>query len=663
MGAVHSPLISLCMIVKNEEKNIVRCLSSVKDYVNEILVLDTGSTDWTPLLAREMGAKVYFGRWENDFSKARNESKKHARGEWILYLDADEEITPETGEKIRRLAENKRVEGYTFSIINYTASDKNSPQQIGINLRMFRNKPNYRFEGAVHEQIKSSILRENPAAQIVHSGLSILHHGYCTDNPRRQQKTRRNIEILEKVLAQNPQDHFSHYNLAVSYYVSGRLEKAKTHYLLAKKYVQRSAGYLPALYRNFAVCLYDLAEYENAVKLIDEGLSFFPDYPDLYYLLGQIHASLKLYEQAENYFKTCLKFTRTNPHYITTKGVESFLSHEQLADIFYQTGKWDQALAHQAQAVKAGALSRCSALRLANMAKQRFDDGEEVYRYLLVNLPGLGLAELIKLIFNAGLYELVLKKINLLPGETKPEILLIAAQSAVHLKRWAEAQEFISGIPNTSPEYGRAQVLGCLCCCLSKDLDGLNGYMREAGKKYPSFVECCKPVIDIFTGRGITNVKNIFCPAGIDFIYRLIHFDSQKTIAVLSNCLNSSQFAGICYELSKKFLAAQNYQWAEKLLALALKQGCRSAKGYRLYGQTCIEQEKYLEGIYFIRQGCIKQKNDAANYLGLLKSVTSYFQRSLRKMVGKYPRYHQAKHHLLSMAAFNAKLPGREELL
>ena len=108
------------MIVKNEESNIERCLSSVRDYVDEMLVLDTGSSDLTPLLAREQGAIVRFGQWENDFSKARNQSLQQARGEWILYLDADEELQPETGRELPRLANTCEAEAFAFKIINFT---------------------------------------------------------------------------------------------------------------------------------------------------------------------------------------------------------------------------------------------------------------------------------------------------------------------------------------------------------------------------------------------------------------------------------------------------------------------------------------------------------------------------------------------------------------
>lgn len=399
----RNPAISLCMIVRDEEQHLARCLTSVKDYIDEIIVLDTGSSDSTPLLAQKLGATVHFATWENDFSKARNQSIQLARGEWILLLDADEEIPTETGQALRKLADNPDVEAYTFTIINYTASNEYSPELTGSNVRMFRNSPDYHFEGAVHEQIKPSILRTNPRAVISYSGFSIFHYGYSSDNMKKKYKTLRNIRILEGILEQNPTDGFSHYNLGVSYYVNGELEQARIHLHLAKQHTPPTAGYLPALYRNYAICLNDLGEYEPALSLIREGLSHFPDYPDLYYLEGQIYTSLQLFEEAKQCFSQCLHFVKVNPDYISMKGINSFLANEQLADIYCTLQDWPRALHHQIQALKSGAQSFRSALRAALIARQHFSSKDEVRAFLGGNLSGFNLDELLETAFCSNL--------------------------------------------------------------------------------------------------------------------------------------------------------------------------------------------------------------------------------------------------------------------
>ncbi len=88
------PTLSLCMIVKNEEKHLARCLSSVKDVADEIVIVDTGSTDKTIEIAESFSAKIFHFDWVNDFSAARNFALSKCTGDWILYLDADEELNP-----------------------------------------------------------------------------------------------------------------------------------------------------------------------------------------------------------------------------------------------------------------------------------------------------------------------------------------------------------------------------------------------------------------------------------------------------------------------------------------------------------------------------------------------------------------------------------------
>lgn len=621
MHGQNRPLISLCMIVKNEEENIVRCLKSVQDYVDEIIILDTGSTDWTPLLAKELGATVYFAKWENDFSKARNQSIKPARGRWILYLDADEEISAETGKKLRLLAESADADGFYFSIINYTSKDKNAQKQIGVNLRMFKNNANYKFEGSLHEQIKPSILKENSNAKIIHSGLSILHYGYCSDNANRKQKTKRNIDILQRVVKNNPKDHFSHYNLAVSYYVTGQLEKAKYHYLLAKKHLPKSADYLPVFYRNFAVCFYDLGEYENALKLLTEGLALFPDYPDLYYLQGQIFAALNLFEQAKNSFLSCLKFKKINPNYVFTAGVESFLSCEQLADIYFILGDWAQALDYQLMAVKSGAKSYKSVLRLAQMAKRYFVKSEEVYNYLQKNLSEQSEHQLIKIIYDAGLYELVLKKVKQLPDNDDVELLLITAKSYMRIKNWQQAEKVLQKI--TQPY---------------------------------SDSETCKRITEFFIG----NPKSRLLAEDFELFDKLLLYDQYRAENILSSCFDKKQLTDIYYSLSKKAFQHREYRRAERLVLLALAYGGRSADIYRLYGEICFCLNRMQDGIYFVKQACLKEKNNASNYLSLLKVLSAYMQEKVKDtVINKYPSNQLAYHHMLSLAAFNAKLAFR----
>ncbi|MDD2889882.1 MAG: glycosyltransferase family 2 protein, partial [bacterium] len=148
--------ISLCMIVKDEEKNLPRCLDSFKDLVDEIIVVDTGSTDKTVEIAKSYGAKVYYFKWCDDFSAARNESLKYVTKEWILIIDADEYIDEENRKKIGTLLQNPEYDAYAISTRNFFIPY--SPAfDVNILIRLFKNIPGICYSGVIHNDLEESM--------------------------------------------------------------------------------------------------------------------------------------------------------------------------------------------------------------------------------------------------------------------------------------------------------------------------------------------------------------------------------------------------------------------------------------------------------------------------------------------------------------------------
>ncbi len=152
--------VSLCMIVKNEENYLPSCLNSIKDIVDEIIIVDTGSTDKTVDIAKSFGAKVYYFPWHNNFSEARNESLKHATKDWILILDADDELSTKNQENLKDLLYRQLDENaiYYFETLNYYGNivDDNSIT-INLNPRLFKNNHGTHYEGEIHNQSNLSI--------------------------------------------------------------------------------------------------------------------------------------------------------------------------------------------------------------------------------------------------------------------------------------------------------------------------------------------------------------------------------------------------------------------------------------------------------------------------------------------------------------------------
>jgi glycosyltransferase involved in cell wall biosynthesis len=179
------------MIVKNEEKHLARCLSSVKDVVDEIVVVDTGSSDETIKIAESFNAKIFHFNWVNDFSAARNFSLSKCTGNWILYLDADEELNPNCIEELIKYKSHSPAGVYCTVKSLGSASANGSVMKYP---RLFANVPGVEFVGKVHEQIIDSLRKIK--IPLVDSEIEIIHHGYAIDVVGLQKKKERNLDLL-----------------------------------------------------------------------------------------------------------------------------------------------------------------------------------------------------------------------------------------------------------------------------------------------------------------------------------------------------------------------------------------------------------------------------------------------------------------------------------
>lgn len=245
------PIISLCMIVRNEEANLPACLATVAGLVQELVIVDTGSTDRTREIAAAAGAKVVDFPWVDDFSAARNEAIRHATGAWIFSLDADDRLDDENRRRAGQLFSALSIEaspGMPMAFLMQCASrlQPSSPTATVVDqVRLFRNHPDIRWEFRTHEQIMAAIQRLGGAIQ--RSDVVIEHIGYY-DPQQRRAKAERNLRLLELEHADRPEDPFVLFNLGVTYYGWGRvadalpvLEKCLAHsergfYLFGKLY-------------------------------------------------------------------------------------------------------------------------------------------------------------------------------------------------------------------------------------------------------------------------------------------------------------------------------------------------------------------------------------------------------------------------------------------
>ncbi len=214
--------LGVAMIVRNAGATVERAIRSVLSVAQQIVVVDTGSQDKTASICSRLGCEIYFKKWTDDFSEARNHALNFMRTDWILSLDADEELDVDSFLKNKFFLNNENAGGIKVKIVNLLEQDKPDYQTVHTYSRLFRNNQEIRFEGRIHEQISDSII--STGLEIIDSDIIIRHYGYIQTG---QEKIDRNRELLEKELQSKPEDVWYNYHLAETEFAAGDKDKAK----------------------------------------------------------------------------------------------------------------------------------------------------------------------------------------------------------------------------------------------------------------------------------------------------------------------------------------------------------------------------------------------------------------------------------------------------
>lgn len=304
-GLQHT--VGLSMIVKDEETLISRALSSVMGYVHQILVVDTGSRDRTPTICTKSGAELHFFHWQDDFSLARNYALAFMRTDWVIQLDADEEIVDPKKwfGFIDSVRNNTKIGGVRVRIMNEL--DGGSRSSSHSYTRLFRRIETFRYEGTIHEQIAQSIMRSG--YDIIDSELTILHSGYSIKNPT---KELRNRNILEKELSERPDDSFMLYHKANTHFSEGDYPNAKECYRIlifdfSLSEEQRNMSGLRLAQIAIMEEDFSIAESLLQNEILNKELDGFR-----LYLLGSIDAVKGRYSSAIDNFNKSLKSSLVN---------------------------------------------------------------------------------------------------------------------------------------------------------------------------------------------------------------------------------------------------------------------------------------------------------------------------------------------------------------
>jgi glycosyltransferase involved in cell wall biosynthesis len=275
------------MMVRNEEKHLERCLKSVLSLLPEIIILDTGSSDKTMEIAQKYTRHVYHQNWQNNFALHRNKSFSYATGDWIMQIDADEEIIfddPRLPEMFKTYLSKlpKETNACALLIKDWRESKKYYAAEHDV-VRIFRNG-HVKYKRRVHNEP----MYQGDSA-LVQDGIWLKHYGYDLTPEQKKEKAKRTVGLLELSLKEDPKDYASYFYLAQAYAswkndMKKALEHAETYFSFRQNMIDSGEDFNPSIFY-MAAALSDLNKDEkNKLKWLELGLRYNPGDLDLFWL-------------------------------------------------------------------------------------------------------------------------------------------------------------------------------------------------------------------------------------------------------------------------------------------------------------------------------------------------------------------------------------------
>ncbi|HWH71104.1 MAG TPA: glycosyltransferase family 2 protein [Candidatus Sulfotelmatobacter sp.] len=323
--------LSLALIVKNEARCLARCLRSVQSVVDEIVVVDTGSTDDTIRIAREFQAKTSHFAWVDDFSAARNHALAQTTGEWILVLDADEYASEALALEIAQFTRGRPAIGKLRIVSTFRRHNQTLSSQSFVS-RLFPRGAH--FEGRIHEQLIS------PLPRVALKG-ELGHDGYLET-----QKSDRNINLLLRELEVSPDNAYYFFQLAIEYSSLEQTEKAFGCLERAFALARSDAAFAPNLVVDYLYAILELKRFEVGLAVIAQASGFLQDFPDFHLVCGLFYMNLvrsnsakyiAYLPQIEQSFQRCLALGETEK-FKSVRGTGTFLAHYNLGTLYHVFG-------------------------------------------------------------------------------------------------------------------------------------------------------------------------------------------------------------------------------------------------------------------------------------------------------------------------------------
>jgi tetratricopeptide (TPR) repeat protein len=335
--------LTLCLIAKNEAGNLKRVIESVRGLAAEVVVVDTGSTDDTVRLAKRLGAKVSHFHWVDDFAAARNASLEQAAGDWILIMDADDELVAAGAKEIRSWLQRPKADVEVVGLYRHYAYPGKRRAGLTVQPRLFRNRRGLHFTSPVHERLVHADDTPARAEHVINAVM--LHHG-IDGTATAAGRQARNLKILQPYLEREPRDARGQFYAGTILLEQEQWAAAVPHFQAAISAAEPGMDFLAKAHSCLGYCLLQAGRPLDAEASLREALQHFPEYPDGHYALGLTLDSLGRLPEAAEAHEAALR-----GRYGPSLNWHDWSSREDrphiaLADLRLALGDVDAALAH-----------------------------------------------------------------------------------------------------------------------------------------------------------------------------------------------------------------------------------------------------------------------------------------------------------------------------
>ncbi|GMQ64390.1 tetratricopeptide repeat-containing glycosyltransferase [Vallitalea maricola] len=322
--------ISLCMIVKNEEDTLARCLDTIKDIVDEIIIIDTGSKDKTKDIAGRYTTKIYDFQWINDFAAARNYSFSKATKEYIMWLDADDVLLEKDREKLIQL---KKVMNPEIDIVmmkyNIKVDDKGTPKTTFTRERLLKRSKNYEWENPVHEYVK------------IHG--KYFNSDICITHRKMHSSGDRNLKILENILKNEGLNDRNTFYYARELYANKKFNEAIKFYTMFLDSEGEFISYYLDACMDLAKCYYIRKEDKKALRCLLRSFEFGIPRAEICCMIGEHFKIYKEYDKAIYWYKEATKLEKPKTWASVTHDSWGYRPNMELCACYYKIGNIEEA--------------------------------------------------------------------------------------------------------------------------------------------------------------------------------------------------------------------------------------------------------------------------------------------------------------------------------